>query len=183
MARKWTLLTWVQNTITGSFHSVVFNSFLQLYLSFAALLTAECVCRCMCVSDRSLVFAEVTMLSNHISDYPLISQGQTRIPGVNDSEELILTVVSQTAHEAAPVFRHWDIKQIWHAHARPRNVQSLLHSLAIHLTPTQVTLRATRQGRLGIIEQRRALRSKYFTDDSVLSYRKMYFVQRHLRLL
>ncbi|KAI8436479.1 hypothetical protein MSG28_010041 [Choristoneura fumiferana] len=64
----------------------------DLYLSFAALLTAECVCRCMCVSDRSLVFAEVTMLSNHISDYPLISQGQTRIPGVNDSEELILTV-------------------------------------------------------------------------------------------
>lgn len=111
MARKWTLLTWVQNTITGSFHSVVFNSFLQLYLSFAALLTAECVCRCMCASDRSLVFAEVTMLSNHISDYPLISQGQTRIPGVNDSEELILTVVSQTAHEAAPVFRHWTLSK------------------------------------------------------------------------
>lgn len=34
------------------------------------------------------------MLSNRITDYPLISQGKTRIPGVNDALELELTVVS-----------------------------------------------------------------------------------------
>lgn len=51
------------------------------------------------------------MLGNRISDYPLISQGQTRIPGVNDSEELILTVVSQPVYEAAPVFKHWTLSK------------------------------------------------------------------------
>lgn len=35
------------------------------------------------------------MLSNRITDYPLISQGKTRIPGVNDAEELEVTVVSR----------------------------------------------------------------------------------------
>lgn len=35
------------------------------------------------------------MLSNRVSDYPLISQGTTRIPGVNDGEEFDLTVVSR----------------------------------------------------------------------------------------
>lgn len=48
---------------------------------------------CMCMSD-DFVFTELTMLSNRIGDYPLISQGKTRIPGVNDSEEFDKTLVS-----------------------------------------------------------------------------------------
>lgn len=44
------------------------------------------------------------MLSNRMSDYPLISQGKTRIPGVNDAEEFELTVVSlEPAHGACVV--------------------------------------------------------------------------------
>lgn len=38
--------------------------------------------------------ADMTMLSNSVGDYPFISQGKTRIPGINDSEEFELTVVS-----------------------------------------------------------------------------------------
>lgn len=34
------------------------------------------------------------MLSVRISDYPLITQGKTRIPGVNDAEELEILDVS-----------------------------------------------------------------------------------------
>lgn len=33
------------------------------------------------------------LLSNRISDYPFISQGKTRIPGVNDSSEGVVTDV------------------------------------------------------------------------------------------
>lgn len=33
-------------------------------------------------------WTELTMLSTRISDYPTITQGKTRIPGVNDAEEL-----------------------------------------------------------------------------------------------
>lgn len=36
----------------------------------------------------------MTFLSNRIADYPTISQGKTRIPGINDSEEALLTDVS-----------------------------------------------------------------------------------------
>lgn len=38
--------------------------------------------------------AELTLLSNRIGDYWYISQGKTRIPGVNDAEEMELTDVS-----------------------------------------------------------------------------------------
>ncbi|EAA43613.3 AGAP010147-PA [Anopheles gambiae str. PEST] len=34
-----------------------------------------------------LTFEELTLLSSRISDYPTITQGKTRIPGVNDAEE------------------------------------------------------------------------------------------------
>lgn len=34
------------------------------------------------------------ILTSRISDYPLISQGKTRIPGVNDGEDFELTDVS-----------------------------------------------------------------------------------------
>lgn len=36
----------------------------------------------------------MTLLSNRISDYHFISQGKTRIPGVNDGEEFEITDVS-----------------------------------------------------------------------------------------
>lgn len=47
-------------------------------------------------SKRPLVYLilELCMVSNRISDYTFISQGKTRIPGVNDSEEAIVTDVS-----------------------------------------------------------------------------------------
>lgn len=41
------------------------------------------------------VRAELTMLSTRISDYPTITQGKTRIPGVNDAEELETLDVSR----------------------------------------------------------------------------------------
>lgn len=50
-----------------------------------------------------LVFTEITMLSNRISDYPLISQGKTRIPGINDAEECDLTIVSLEPAQGACV--------------------------------------------------------------------------------
>lgn len=37
---------------------------------------------------------EYCLLSSHISDYPGISQGKTRIQGVNDGEEFEVTDVS-----------------------------------------------------------------------------------------
>ena len=40
------------------------------------------------------LFIEVTLLSNRISDYPLISQGKTRIHGINDGLEFDATDVS-----------------------------------------------------------------------------------------
>lgn len=43
------------------------------------------------------------MVSNRISDYTFISQGKTRIPGVNDSEEAIVTDVSSTDNRFHPL--------------------------------------------------------------------------------
>jgi len=39
-------------------------------------------------------FIEMAMLSSRMSDYPSITQGKTRIPGVNDGEEFEITNVS-----------------------------------------------------------------------------------------
>lgn len=39
---------------------------------------------------------EMTILSSRMSDYPTITQGKTRIPGINDGEEFEETDVSQT---------------------------------------------------------------------------------------
>lgn len=36
----------------------------------------------------------MTMLSNRMEDYYFVSQGKTRIPGVNDAEEMWVTEVS-----------------------------------------------------------------------------------------
>jgi hypothetical protein len=38
---------------------------------------------------------DLTLLSSRMSDYPTITQGKTRIPGINDGEEFELTDVSQ----------------------------------------------------------------------------------------
>lgn len=44
---------------------------------------------------RQLIrFAEMTLLTSRVTDYPIISHGVTRIPGVNDAEEFELTCVS-----------------------------------------------------------------------------------------
>lgn len=37
---------------------------------------------------------EMTLLSSRMSDYPTITQGKTRIPGINDGEDFELTDVS-----------------------------------------------------------------------------------------
>jgi len=39
-------------------------------------------------------FLDITMLSARISDYPTITQGKTRIPGINDGEEFEIVDVS-----------------------------------------------------------------------------------------
>lgn len=39
----------------------------------------------------------MTLLSSRMSDYPTITQGKTRIPGVNDSEEFEETNVSRSS--------------------------------------------------------------------------------------
>lgn len=46
----------------------------------------------------------MTMLSNRIGDYWYISQGKTRIPGVNDGEDMEATDVSPTSQG---VFEPW----------------------------------------------------------------------------
>lgn len=45
---------------------------------------------------KSKTNTEMTMLSNRIGDYWYISQGKTRIPGVNDGEAMEETDVSPT---------------------------------------------------------------------------------------
>lgn len=37
----------------------------------------------------------MAMLSNRMGDYIYVSQGKTRIPGVNDAEEMLITDVSE----------------------------------------------------------------------------------------
>lgn len=59
---------------------------------------------------------EMTLLSNRVSDYPSISQGTTRIPGVNDSEGLMVTDVSRRVFElflraGFIFFNFWDFSE------------------------------------------------------------------------
>jgi hypothetical protein len=42
----------------------------------------------------------MTMLSNRMEDYYFVSQGKTRIPGVNDAEEMFATEVSVSYTES-----------------------------------------------------------------------------------
>jgi len=42
-------------------------------------------------------------LSNRIEDYVYINQGKTRIPGVNDCEEMLLTDVSGYRNTSLPL--------------------------------------------------------------------------------
>lgn len=59
-----------------------------LYYFFSLTNIAYCDEYC----DKNL---ELCFLGTHISTYPTISQGKTRIPGVNDGEEFELVHVSQ----------------------------------------------------------------------------------------
>lgn len=52
----------------------------------------------------------MTLLSSRMSDYPTITQGKTRIPGINDGEEFELTDVSQMKFAYEKVFQHVYIK-------------------------------------------------------------------------
>lgn len=45
----------------------------------------------------------MSLLSSRVSDYPFVSQGKTRIPGVNDSSEAAVTDVSNVF--AYPTYR------------------------------------------------------------------------------
>lgn len=102
MARNLGLPTWVQN-IRLLAHLILLIFLLLLLCACFAYCWAK-LSFCVCMSDLGLVFTEITMLSNRMSDYPLISQGKTRIPGVNDAEEFELTVVSlEPAHGACVV--------------------------------------------------------------------------------
>lgn len=49
--------------------------------------------------ENVIVRIELCLLGTHISTYPTISQGKTRIPGVNDGEEFELVHVSSFAKE------------------------------------------------------------------------------------
>lgn len=44
--------------------------------------------------DEKTLSLDITMLSARISDYPTITQGKTRIPGINDGEEFEYVDVS-----------------------------------------------------------------------------------------
>lgn len=46
------------------------------------------------------MYLEMCFLGTHISEYPTISQGKTRIPGVNDGDEFELVHVSFNESEA-----------------------------------------------------------------------------------
>lgn len=46
---------------------------------------------------------ELCLLGTHISDYPSISHGKTRIPGVNDGEEFELVHVSDPRTRPSPL--------------------------------------------------------------------------------
>lgn len=57
------------------------------------------------------IFEELTLLSSRISDYPTITQGKTRIPGVNDAEEFeqldVSWAVSVVAHTPMLLFYYY----------------------------------------------------------------------------
>lgn len=46
-------------------------------------------------------YLELCLLGTHISEYPTISHGKTRIPGVNDGEEFELVDVSDASQLVA----------------------------------------------------------------------------------
>lgn len=52
------------------------------------------ICQYLLIGDLLLNCVETCLLGNHISSYPLISLGKTRIPGVNDGLEFEQTDVS-----------------------------------------------------------------------------------------
>lgn len=55
-----------------------------------------------------LIFQEITLLGDRIADYPTVSQGKTRIPGVNDAEEFEITDVSLLKNNRqSRVYRHF----------------------------------------------------------------------------
>lgn len=97
---------------TGSFHLSFFHSFficLSTILSWFPTLFTSCLRpldlagQNAYVRSRIVRFAEMTMISDRVSDYPGISQGKTRIPGVNDTEEFLLTNVSAEPAQGACV--------------------------------------------------------------------------------
>lgn len=78
------------------------------------------------------------MLTTRVSDYPLISQGTTRIPGVNDSEEFELTVVSRELRMERAVdsvireLVHFYPNSDIHMSAPCKSSKSLMHRFFYH---------------------------------------------------
>lgn len=104
-ARKWGWLTWAD---LRRLPHLILSFILRLSPFFAFRLSLrpwyEALVQ-MRMSDQLFGFTELTMLTSRCSDYPSISQGLTRIPGVNDAEELVLVGVSlRTARSKRPWF-------------------------------------------------------------------------------
>lgn len=121
---------------------------LSLSLSFFFIRLTACCLKLRCVSavhvcQKILVFAEITMLSNRITDYPLISQGKTRIPGVNDAQDLELTVVSHglawSVRVASDIREHINANKISDKHVScpllARVPKGFMHRFFILKTP------------------------------------------------
>lgn len=71
------------------------------------------------------------LLSNRISDYPFISQGKTRIPGVNDSSEGVVTDVRTCLHTLLTGSAHIAtklqlvVKPHWHTLGKARSLNCM----------------------------------------------------------
>jgi hypothetical protein len=85
-------------------------SFYDTHLHSVFLYVVYCVSLCVWSFElnrswlRTLLSpAEKTLVSNRIEDYVYINQGKTRIPGVNDCEEMLLTDVSGYSNPFLPL--------------------------------------------------------------------------------
>lgn len=133
------------------------------------------------------------MLSSRTSDYPLISQGKTRIPGINDALEFELTVVSyEPRKERASSLRYPCIgpclhQNFWQTREKPapcKSSKGFMHRFSIHdrsfeswsstgTNTNKLICRLTRQSAHTEIDDRvrvpRSMCIKYVLHDFCLS--------------
>lgn len=144
------ILTDVSSELRQLAHHSVLSSFSCINISYFHF-TAYCLLLRLIISvvhmrmsdvDECVDFTEVTMLTSRVSDYPSISHGKTRIPGVNDAEEFTLTAVSWELTQGASVliriFVNTALRNFWHTHLNfarslPKfNETGFLHRFSIH---------------------------------------------------